>query len=243
VLTVIFIAWVQSTLFAILTLRASRKLHDGALASVARAPLSWHDSQPSGRVLSRFAGDVDAVDTALPGSLEPAIDNSTQCALTLVLICAVVPPFLAAALPLAAAFAIVTTLFRRVSRELKRLDSLARGPLTSAVTAAAGGASTLAAFRGAAAAAAAAARAHIDATTATYFSLYSANRWVAIRIDFVTSATVAATAAAVIGAGVEPSLAGLATSYALSLAGVLQYTMRLVTETESLFTSVERLAA
>ena len=43
-------------------LRASRKLHSRLLARVMRLPMSFFDSQPSGRLLNRFTKDTESVD-------------------------------------------------------------------------------------------------------------------------------------------------------------------------------------
>jgi ABC-type multidrug transport system fused ATPase/permease subunit len=83
----------------------------------------------------------------------------------------------------------------------------------------------------------------VDLSTRSYWCLYALNRWVAIRVDVITTLTAGVTALLCIMSRdwLSPALAGLSISYALSLAGVLQYCMRLTTETEANFTSVERL--
>jgi len=45
--------------------RASKSLHDDCVARLIRAPLSWFDTTPSGRILSRFSGDLSVVDRFL----------------------------------------------------------------------------------------------------------------------------------------------------------------------------------
>jgi ABC-type multidrug transport system fused ATPase/permease subunit len=67
---VLVLAWLQGLAFGVVALRASRRLHDRALAAVLRATAAWFDSQPTGRILARFAGDIDGVDDALPTAAE-----------------------------------------------------------------------------------------------------------------------------------------------------------------------------
>ena len=111
-----------------------------------RAEIAWHDSQPTGRTLARFTGDVDIVDSALPPTLETCLEFLTSCLLSVVLIAAIFPGFVVVLVPLIGAFLFLTDMFRRVARELKRLDNLARGPLVSHATATASGLATIRAY-------------------------------------------------------------------------------------------------
>lgn len=45
---------------------AAKVMHDVMLHGVVRAPLSFHDVTPQGRILSRFSKDVDVMDNLLP---------------------------------------------------------------------------------------------------------------------------------------------------------------------------------
>ncbi|KAJ2905837.1 hypothetical protein MKZ38_004085 [Zalerion maritima] len=49
------------------TVRASRKLYKDLVWTVLRAPLRWHDTSPTGRVLNRFVGDFGLVDSRFAG--------------------------------------------------------------------------------------------------------------------------------------------------------------------------------
>lgn len=53
-------------LFAFGFLRASRNLHTTVLFRLFRAPLSFFDTNPPGRVLNVFSTDMDTVDASLP---------------------------------------------------------------------------------------------------------------------------------------------------------------------------------
>jgi len=244
ILAVLVFTSLQAVGFAFLTTRASRALHARALAAVLGASPRWFDSQPTGRILSRFAGDVDALDAALPPTLEAACEFVVTCALALVLLAAVYPAVIGPLAPLVAVFLLLTHVFKALARELKRLDNLSRAPLVSAAAAAAAGLASIRAF-GREAAMKNSFAAHADASSRSYWSLYASNRWVAVRVDVLTSLTAAVIAALCVAFrdSIPPAVAGLAVTAALSLAGILQYTMRLTTELEQAATCVERLAA
>ena len=48
---------------------AGRKLHWIILIGVLHAPISFFDTTPLGRIINRFAKEIDAVDSSLPNSL------------------------------------------------------------------------------------------------------------------------------------------------------------------------------
>lgn len=242
VLGVLIMTLVQGTAFAVITLRASRHLHDTTFTAVMRAQPTWFDTQPTGRLLARFTGDLDSIDSALPSSIEQASEYLVQCLLAIVLIAAVFPWFLVALVPIMGAFWAIASIFRRAARELKRLDSMSRSPLVSHIAATSSGLVTIRAY-GALPRYKAAAASYIDDSTKAYYSLYVSNRWVAIRLDFATA--VVAFAAAILCAvnrhTLAPGLAGLVLSQSLQLAGILQFATRLTTECEAQLTAVERL--
>jgi ATP-binding cassette subfamily C (CFTR/MRP) protein 1 len=234
----------QGLVFAALTTAASRRLHDTVFAAVMRGTQGWFDSQPTGRILSRFAGDLDALDNGLPANLEACAEFLMQCFLAVLLLAAVFPAFLGPLAAMLALFVAMTGLFRRVARELKRIDNLSRGPLVSHTTAALAGLTSIRAF-GRAAAYAARNEELVDMQSRTYWALYASNRWLAIRVDVLTSliAAIAAAFCVAFRDSISAGTAALVIAYALSLAGILQYSVRLTTELENSLTAVERLAA
>ena len=52
---------------------AGRQMHIVMLHGVMRAPLTFFDTTPIGRIISRFAKDVDVLDTALPQQISDTI--------------------------------------------------------------------------------------------------------------------------------------------------------------------------
>lgn len=53
--------------------RACKKLHFVLLGGILRAPLTFFDTTPVGRILQRFGKDVDVLDNALPQNITDTI--------------------------------------------------------------------------------------------------------------------------------------------------------------------------
>jgi ABC-type multidrug transport system fused ATPase/permease subunit len=232
----------QSLSFGLITLKSAEVLHNKSFQSVLRACMFWFDSQPTGRILSRFTGDVDGIDSTLPASLEQATDYLLQCFLALVLLMIIFPVFLIPVVPFIAIFISLASFFRRAARELKRIDSLSRSPLVSHVTATLTGLSLIRVFSMQKEYERRSAK-FSDQNQQTYWAFYAANRWIAIRLDVLTTLIAFFTVlfAVLFRNEITPGLAGLSVSYSLMMAGIFQYSVRLFSETESQMTSVERL--
>lgn len=52
---------------------AARQMHLVMLHGVMRVPLTFFDTTPTGRIISRFAKDVDVLDTSLPQQISDTI--------------------------------------------------------------------------------------------------------------------------------------------------------------------------
>lgn len=59
--------------FSQLCLMVSKNLHDRMFRGIACAPMSFFNTNSSGRILNRFTKDIDAIDTILPMSMFEAI--------------------------------------------------------------------------------------------------------------------------------------------------------------------------
>ncbi len=65
---------------------AARKLHYIILLGVLHAPMSFFDTTPIGRIINRFAKDVDAVDTALPNAVSQSLTALITVVATLIIL-------------------------------------------------------------------------------------------------------------------------------------------------------------
>ncbi|KAJ4324230.1 ATP-binding cassette glutathione S-conjugate transporter ycf1 [Neodidymelliopsis sp. IMI 364377] len=226
------------------SIEASRKLHERMAFAIFRSPMSFFETTPAGRILNRFSSDIYKVDEVLARTFNMLFVNSARAAFTLVVISATTPAFIALILPLGALYLYIQRYYLRTSRELKRLDSVSRSPIYAHFQESLSGMSTIRAYsqqkrfelenewR-------------VDANLRAYYPSISANRWLAVRLEFLGSVIILAAAGfAIISvashSGLSAGMVGLAMSYALQITQSLNWIVRQTVEVETNIVSVER---
>ncbi|KIJ59434.1 hypothetical protein HYDPIDRAFT_118534 [Hydnomerulius pinastri MD-312] len=226
------------------SLRSSKYLHDSMLDSVMRAPLSFFEMTPTGRIINLFSRDTYVVDQILARVIQNLIRTSAVCASIVLVIGFSFPPFLIAVIPLTWFYARVTSYYLATSRELKRLDAVSRSPIFAWFSESLSGLSTIRAFSQQSIFIANNAR-RIDRNQMCYLPSTAVNRWLAVRLEFVGSVIILCTAilsvAAVVTRNVDAGLVGLVLSYALNTTGSLNWFVRSASEVEQNVVSVERI--
>ncbi|KAF2474108.1 multidrug resistance-associated protein 1 [Lindgomyces ingoldianus] len=226
------------------SIEASRKLHERMAFAIFRSPMSFFETTPAGRILNRFSSDIYRVDEVLARTFNMLFVNSARAAFTLVVISASTPIFIALIIPLGALYLYIQRYYLRTSRELKRLDSISRSPIYAHFQESLSGMSTIRAYsqqkrfelenewR-------------VDANLRAYFPSINANRWLAVRLEFIGSVIILASAGfAIISvanhSGLSAGMVGLAMSYALQITQSLNWIVRQTVEVETNIVSVER---
>eukprot|EP00884_Botryococcus_braunii_P000224 jgi/Botrbrau1/10201/Bobra.116_1s0017.1 len=130
-LSLAFVALValRSTTNLTSALRASRHMHHRSLHHVVRAPVSFFDTTPIGRILNRFSKDMDDIDYLLPQSLNDFGNCLMQLLATLIFISVIQPWFLAGMIPLMFIYFGIQKFYRRSYVELQRTDAVTRSPM------------------------------------------------------------------------------------------------------------------
>ncbi|XP_024082084.1 multidrug resistance-associated protein 5-like isoform X2 [Cimex lectularius] len=225
-------------------LNASRKLHRQLLDKVLKAKMIFFESVSIGRYQNLFAKDVDEVETSLPITIESLLQCLWQTTFALLFICMAYPLFVFPLILLTTIYYFVNKLFRIGARELKRLDNVTRSPIFSNITCTITGLDTIHAFSKEKAFLQKFVKS-FDINATCMFMNSVANRWLAVRIDAIAVLVTLITSILVIimHGKVPPAMAGLAISYASTLSGLFQFTVRLMNQTEIKFLSVERIDA
>eukprot|EP00928_Gymnodinium_smaydae_P037326 TRINITY_DN25931_c0_g1_i1.p1 TRINITY_DN25931_c0_g1~~TRINITY_DN25931_c0_g1_i1.p1 ORF type:complete len:617 (-),score=53.38 TRINITY_DN25931_c0_g1_i1:140-1873(-) len=119
----------QALVLTYCALGASRSIHKDMLRSVLRAPLSFFDLSPMGRILNRFLQDMQNIDSVVPNAIADQITKTLNLVTQLSLVY-VEAPWVLVSLPIL--IIPYQAIFRRMripNRDARRIESVARSPV------------------------------------------------------------------------------------------------------------------
>ena len=119
----------SGTAVGLLTYFASRTLHHSAITSTLCAPMSFFETTPLGRIMNRFAKDIDTIDNTVSDSFRMSLMTFTNIMGAFMLIAIIIPWFLIFVGVVAIAYAAFAMYYQASARELKRLDAILRSSL------------------------------------------------------------------------------------------------------------------
>ncbi|XP_059617032.1 multidrug resistance-associated protein 1 isoform X4 [Phlebotomus argentipes] len=224
------------------TLFAAKRLHKVLLLGTMRAPLSYFDTTPSGRILSRFSKDIDTLDSILPRNISAVYYFSFEVLATLVVISISTPLFVAVIIPIGLLYYFVQRFYVATSRQLKRLESVSRSPIYSHFGESITGAQTIRAY-GVQDRFIGESEDKVDFNQVCYFPSIIANRWLAVRLEMVGNLIILFAAMfAVLGRdSTDEGSVGLSVSYALQITQTLNWLVRMTSDVETNIVAVERI--
>ncbi|XP_005104371.1 multidrug resistance-associated protein 7 isoform X2 [Aplysia californica] len=233
----------RAFMFAYGGVKAATVIHQRLLKAILKAPMSFFDMTPVGRILNRFSSDLYAVDDGLPFILNIFLAQTYGILGTLVITCYGLPWFTISLVPMAVIYYKIQHYYRHTSRELKRLSSVSLSPIYSHFSETIIGLTTIRAMR------------HstrfcqenivrLDMNQRAQYATQLSARWLDFRLRMLGVAMVTCISfVAVIQhqlSSVNSGLVGLAISYALAVTNLLGGVVMFFTETEKEFVSVER---
>ncbi|CAF0918354.1 unnamed protein product [Adineta ricciae] len=221
---------------------ASRTLHSSLLFGVLRTPMAFFDTTPIGRIINRFAKDVDSIDSTLPSSLSSSFLTLSGVSVTIIILLYGSWFAIFALIPLAFVFAFIQRVYIASSRQLRRLDSTTRSPVYSHFGETVQGLSSIRAY-------------HVqkrfidqsdqllDRNQSCYFASCVSNRWLAIRLESIanTLALSAAIFAVLMRGRLTAGIVGLAITYSMQITQTLNWLVRMASDVETNIVSVERI--
>ncbi|KAJ7224699.1 multidrug resistance-associated ABC transporter, partial [Mycena pura] len=206
-----------SLCFTIIGLIASLQLFKAALACVLKAPMSFFDTTPMGRIISRLSKDQDTLDGELPMMAMQFALSFCSIIGTVALVFYVFPYLGLLFIPLTGFYILAAIYYRRTSVETKRMDSLLRSALYASYSETLTGLATIRAY-GEQARAIKDADHGLDMENRAKYMTISIQRWLGIRLDLCANVLVLGIAlfAAAFRQSVDPSKVGVVLSYTLA---------------------------
>jgi len=234
----------RSLAMALHRLRASRKLHDDLTASILRAPVSFFDVTPVGRVLNRFAADMDKIDLELTQSLGQAISTMySVLGAVSAIVAATKGTLLVAFVPIGYFNYVIQKWFRKSSTELQRAASVAASPIFTDFSQMLSGTSTIRAygkqnkFFGKC-------QSSFNDFNALFSTIQHANFWLGLRLDVIGGSIGAIIGGVALATNdvkfIPAGWVGLALSYSIEVTGYLKHGVRMIAQVEAEMNSVER---
>ncbi|KAF7343004.1 Oligomycin resistance ATP-dependent permease YOR1 [Mycena venus] len=252
-------SFLLSLCFTIIGLISSLGLFKAALGRVLKAPMSFFDTTPMGRIVSRLSKDQDTLDGELPmmamqfaisfcsvlGTVTLVFYGTSKSAFSpcSVLIRISVFPYLGILfVPLTVLYLLASIYYRRTSVETKRMDSLLRSALYASYSETLTGLATIRAY-GEQARAIKDADHGLDMENRAKYMTISIQRWLGIRLDLFGNILVLGIAlfAAGFRYTVDPSKIGVVLSYTLGVTFLLTEMVNQFAQIEQSMNAVERI--
>ncbi|XP_062035577.1 multidrug resistance-associated protein 1 [Lepus europaeus] len=221
---------------------ASRRLHLDLLHNVLRSPMSFFERTPSGNLVNRFSKELDTVDSMIPQVIKMFMGSLFSVVGACIIVLLATPIAAIVIPPLGLVYFFVQRFYVASSRQLKRLESVSRSPVYSHFNETLLGVSVIRAFeeqerfiRQS--------DLKVDENQKAYYPSIVANRWLAVRLEYVGNCIVlfAALFAVISRHSLSAGLVGLSVSYSLQVTAYLNWLVRMSSEMETNIVAVERL--
>ncbi|KAG6334059.1 hypothetical protein ID866_5033 [Astraeus odoratus] len=214
-----------------------------AIRHVLHAPMSFFETTPLGRIMNRFAKDIDTVDNFIGDALRMFSSTAAQIIGAIILISIILPWFLIIVVTVLAVYCCAAYFYRASARELKRLDAILRSALYSHFSESLSGLTTIRAY-GEVERFKKENRRLIDVENRAYWVTIANQRWLGMRLDFLGTILTFAVALLAVGTrfSISPGQTGVVLSYILSVQLSFGWAIRQFADLENSMNAVERVS-
>ncbi|EDW89980.1 probable multidrug resistance-associated protein lethal(2)03659 [Drosophila yakuba] len=237
----VIFALLRTLLFFSMAMHSSTQLHNTMFQGVSRTALYFFHANPSGRILNRFAMDLGQVDEILPAVMLDCIQIFLTISGIIGVLCITNPWYLINTITMFLAFYFLRKFYLSTSRDVKRLEAIARSPMYSHFSATLNGLPTIRSME---------AQELLtkeydnyqDLHSSGYYTFLSTNRAFGYYLDlFCVAYVISVTLMSYFNPPPDnPGQIGLVITQAMSMTGTVQWGMRQSAELENSMTSVER---
>ena len=226
--------------------RATRNVFSSMLSSVLRAPMSYFETVPVGRILNRFTYDTDVNDVTLTQVMSMFMISCSWYVAGVAVQVTILPWSAIAIFPVSAMYWFLMLHYRKSGPDLQRLDALSRSPLQSMVSECLEGSSSIRVFRQDTNFVKRF-RDVADMNSSALLNFVSAQRWLGIRMELLGSVVVLVSTILVVSLNdslrLEPGIVGLLITWSANFTITLNFLVDTFSETEAAITAIERVDA
>lgn len=235
--------FLRAVLVATFGLAAAQKLFIKMLRNIFRAPMSFYDSTPTGRILNRVSVDQSVVDLDIPFRLGGFASTTIQLLGIIGVMSKVTWQVLLLFVPMTMVCLWMQKYYMASSRELVRIVSIQKSPIINLFGESIAGASTIRGFgqekrfikRN---------LYLLDCFSGPYFCSLAAIEWLCLRMELLSTFVFAFCMTLLVSfphGSIDPSMAGLAVTYGLNLNARMSRWILSFCKLENKIISIERI--
>jgi ATP-binding cassette subfamily C (CFTR/MRP) protein 1 len=221
----------------------AKNIHARLLQAVLAGRMSFFDTTPVGRMISRFAKDMQSVDDNIPMQFDMCVRVVVILVLNFCVIGYITPAFMVVVAPIMVLYWYVQKVYKLAALQYKRLDSTTRSPIYNQFSESLGGLSTI--------------RAYavepvcedknsdiVNTNTRTQFTQRMVERWLSVRLECIGNVVVGVAGLLGVssaGTGTYAGFIGISLVYGMRVTGMLNWAVRSTTELATQMNCVERI--
>ncbi|KAL4573872.1 hypothetical protein LXL04_020693 [Taraxacum kok-saghyz] len=234
---------VRAFLLSVIAIKTGQNLFLQMINSVFRAPVSFFDSTPSSRILNRSSTDQSTVDVDVPYRLAGLVFAIIQLVIIILLMSHVAWPIFVLCLIIIAISIWYQAYYITTARELARMIGIQKSPIQHHFSESISGASTIRCFNQEIRFIIKCVRVIDDYSRVTFHNT-ATMEWLCVRINFLFNLMFFLLLLVLVHlprSSIDPSLAGLAVTYGLSLNVLQAWVIWNLCNVENKMISVERI--
>ncbi|CAI9771956.1 unnamed protein product [Fraxinus pennsylvanica] len=233
----------RSLLMVALGKKSSKSIFSQLLNSLFRAPMSFYDSTPLGRILNRVSSDLSLVDLDVPFVLMVAVGTTANFYSNLAVVAVATWQVLFVSIPMVFLAICIQRYYLSSAKALMRINGTTKSLVANHIAESVAGATIIRAFEEEDRFFAKNLEL-IDTNASPFFHNFAANEWLIQRLEILAAAVLASSALCMVllpPGTLSPGFVGMALSYGLPLSTSIVFSMQFQCQISNLIVSVERI--